>query len=306
MIDLHTHSNFSDGSDSPGELARLAAGAGLRAIALTDHDTTESAPVMAAACAEVGVEHVVGVEVSLVDEAFPRRGRDGVEIPRSVHVLAYFCPLEPDSAFQALLGSLRADRVARNRRLLERLHGLGFTRLTYDDLIARAHHELSVGRPHFAQAMFDLHPEVVGESSPENWSRLFRDWLGDRGRAYLPKTELTIEDAVAAGGAATKFSIAHPHLNYLENASLDAVATTMPAVVSSLRDRGFVGVEARYGGTTPEVRALMVKIARDAGMVPTGGSDYHGLFKHNVQLGLGASGDLVVPDEVLDELRSAS
>jgi predicted metal-dependent phosphoesterase TrpH len=305
VIDLHTHSNFSDGSDSPAELARRAKVTGLRAIALTDHDTTASAPEMAAACAEVGVEHVVGVEVSLSDLAFPRRRADGATSSRQVHVLAYFVPQEPNSPFQLSLAELRRDRDARNGRLLERLHELGFTRLTMPDLISRAHSADSLGRPHFAQAMFDLHPEVVGENSPENWRRLFNDWLGDSGRAYVSRAGATIDDFISnARGSGAVFSVAHPHLNYLDHPSTGTIAERLPEVIASLGARGVVGVEAYYGATSPEVRALMVKLTRDAGLIPTGGSDYHGFYKEDVSLGTGA-GDLHVPDEILDELKSA-
>ncbi|MDE3064320.1 MAG: PHP domain-containing protein [Acidobacteriota bacterium] len=305
MIDLHTHSNFSDGSDSPTELARLAHEAGLGAIALTDHDTTASAPEMARACAELGVEHVVGVEISLADPRFPRRGVDGAQSTRHVHVLAYFVPLEPDSPVQRALAALRQDRDDRNRRLLGLLHELGFTRLSFGDLVGRAHSADAIGRPHFAQAMFDLHPEIVGENSPDNWRRLFDEWLGDRGRAYLPKTSMTIEDFVElARGTGTVFSVAHPHLNYLEHATTESVATGLAPVIASLRERGFAGVESYYGGTSPEIRALVVKLTRDAGLIPTGGSDYHGFYKEDVGLGVGR-GDLRVPDSILNELRAA-
>ncbi len=301
MIDLHTHSNFSDGSDTPAELARRARSAGLDAIALTDHDTTASHDEMAAACASVGVEHVTGVEVSLVDPLFPRR--DGST--RHVHVLAYFPPLDPDSAVQQALAALRRDRDERNHALLARLGELGFDRLTFEDLVARAHSEDAIGRPHFAQAMFELHPEVVGENTPENWRRLFDEWLGDSGRAYLPKTSLTIDEFVAlARGSGTVFSVAHPHLNYLEHASTASVATGLAPVIASLKDRGLSGVESYYGGTSPEVRALVVKLTRDAGLIPTGGSDYHGFYKEDVRLGVGR-GDLRVPDAILDELKAA-
>jgi hypothetical protein len=79
----------------------------------------------------------------------------------------------------------------------------------------------------------------------------------------------------------------------------------MPRVLASLRERGFKGVEAYYGGTNEATRKLMVKLTRDAGMIPTGGSDYHGHYKEDVSLGIGRSGDLRVPDEILDELKSA-
>jgi 3',5'-nucleoside bisphosphate phosphatase len=305
VIDLHTHSNFSDGSDSPTRLAALARDAGLRAIALTDHDTTASHEEMAEACAHHGVELVVGVEISLLDHAFPRRGVDGEDVARAVHVLAYFVPLEDAHPVQRLLARLRQDRADRNVRLVQRLRDLGFERLTLENVSARAANAEGLGRPHFADAMFELHPEIVGERTPESWTRLFNDWLGTTGRAYVPKTTHSLEDVVAAArGSGTVFSIAHPLLNYLPDYSASSIAQRMPAVLGTLRERGVDGVEAYYGGTSAATRDLMVSLARHAGLVPTGGSDYHGLFKQDVSLGVGRSGDLRVPDGVLDELTA--
>ncbi len=177
--------------------------------------------------------------------------------------------------------------------------------MSLENVTARAAHAEGVGRPHFAAAMFELHPEIVGERTAESWSRLFVEWLGSSGRAYVPKTTLTLEDFVdTARGSGTVFSIAHPLLNYLDDASATRIETEMPTILASLRHRGVAGVEAYYGGTNAATRALMLKLTRDAGLVPTGGSDYNGLFKQDVSLGVGHSGDLRVPDEVLDELRA--
>lgn len=304
MIDLHTHSRFSDGSDSPATLAREARRIGLRAIALTDHDTTASHDEMAAACAAAGVEYVTGIELSVLDDEFPRSRPDGTEAARNVHLLAYFCPLDPASPFQRALLAMREDRESRNERLVARLHELGFTALTLDHVLARARGVDSIGRPHFAEALFALYPERLGENTPENWNRLFKDYLGDGGAAYIPRATISITNVVEAAGPGTVFSVAHPHLNYLENWSTAALDASMPEVLASLRRRGVAGVEAHYGSLPAGVRALMVKLARDAGLIPTGGSDYHGTFKE-VRLGVGLYGDLAVPDEVLEELKAA-
>jgi predicted metal-dependent phosphoesterase TrpH len=303
VIDLHTHSVFSDGSDTPDQLADAAAEVGLSAIALTDHDTTASAAEMAAACARVGVEHVVGVELSLVDDLFPRTLAGGGLEPRHVHVLAYFFPVDPAHPLQGLLTDLRAERDGRNAKLLARLVDLGFTRLTWADVVARARGEESVGRPHFAEAMFAHHPEIVGEQTPENWRRLFDEWLGDGARAYVPREGRTVgEVADLVRGTGVVLSVAHPHLNYLGGASPAEVASSLPEILTSLRGRGVRGSEAYYGGVGPEMRAALLAAARDAGMIATGGSDYHGIFK-DVRLGVGATGDLRVPDDVLVRLR---
>lgn len=306
MIDLHTHSSYSDGSDSPGQLAQKAHDLGISALALTDHDTTASHEEMSRACATLGLELISGLEVSLRDGAFPKRYAGGAVGPRNVHVLAYFVPLQASHPLQQKLSALRHDRVTRNLALVQLLNEKGFDAITLDYLAAMAGNVDSIGRPHFARAMFELHPEIVGERTEESWNRAFIEWLGSDGKAYIPKTSMPIEEFVdSARGSGAVFSIAHPLVNYVDGSSASAIESTMPRVMGSLRERGFAGVEAYYGGTNEQTRSLMVKLTRDAGMIPTGGSDYHGTYKSEVLLGLGKSGDLRVPNEVLDELKAA-
>lgn len=305
MIDLHTHSSFSDGSDTPTELAQRAHRIGLTAIALTDHDTTASHAEMAGACAGHGIELVTGVEVSVRENEFPTT-RDGHSAPRSVHLLGYFLPLDPGHPLQLKLAELRGDREVRNALLVEALQEQGFERLTFEYLIALAGKRDSIGRPHFARAMFELHPEIVGDRTDESWNRVFIDWLGTGGRAYIPKTSIPLEDFIAsAQGSGAVFSIAHPLVNYLDDFTASSAEATMPKVMASLRERGVRGIEAYYGSTDASLRALMVKLTRDAGMIPTGGSDYHGSYKKDIALGFGRTGDLRVPDGILDELKAA-
>jgi hypothetical protein len=305
VLDLHTHSSFSDGSDTPAQLAEKAHHLGISAIALTDHDTTLSHDEMSAACARLGLELVSGVEVSLRDTEFPRV-RDGVAKPRNVHVLAYYLPLDAEHPLQKKLVSLRHDRDSRNHQLVTLLQEKGFEDLTLAYLTEMTGNVDSIGRPHFARAMIDLHPELIGEQNDDTWNRMFTDWLGTDGAAYVSKTSMPIEEFVeAAKGSGTVFSIAHPLVNYVDEINPTSIETTMPRVMASLRERGFAGIEAHYGGTSAGIRALMVKLTRDAGMIPTGGSDYHGTYKTDVLLGFGRTGDLRVPDEVLEELKAA-
>src|ERR1700722_15082254 len=128
MIDLHLHSTFSEGSDTPRELAAKAAKLGLRAVSLTDHDSTLSFDEMSEATRRRGIELVPGVEVSLRDNEFPMT-RGGQIVPRNVHVLAYFLPMEPTHPIQRQLAQLRHDRDVRNLELVEVLQRRGFTTL---------------------------------------------------------------------------------------------------------------------------------------------------------------------------------
>jgi predicted metal-dependent phosphoesterase TrpH len=305
VIDLHTHSSFSDGSDTPSALAKKAYELGISAIALTDHDTTASHAEMSNACERLGIELVSGVEVSLRDNEFPKRRPDGSIGARNVHVLGYFLPLDAAHPLQRKLDSLRGDRDVRNLALVKVLNEKGFDRLSLDYLAQLAGNEHSIGRPHFARAMLELHPEIVGEMNNENWARIFIEWLGSDGKAYVPKTSMSIEEFIGAAKDSTAvFSIAHPLVNYVDSMSPTEIQATVPRVLESLRSRGFHGVEAYYGGTSEPIRKLMVKLTRDAGMIPTGGSDYHGSYKSDVTLGFGKSGDLRVPNEVLEELKA--
>ncbi len=139
MIDLHTHSTESDGTDAPEVVVDLAARAGCRAVALTDHDTLSGHAPAARRAAELGVEFVPGCEVSCDHHG------------QSLHLLVYFVD-EGEGPFQDELRQLRADRVARNHRLADRLVELGLPSV-YEDAVARAAREDSVGRPHFGEAL---------------------------------------------------------------------------------------------------------------------------------------------------------
>ena len=189
----------------------------------------------------LGLELVTGVEVSLRDTEFPR-ARDGVTKPRNVHVLAYFLPLDAEHPLQKKLASLRHDRDTRNHELVNVLQEKGFEDLTLAYLTEMTGNVDSIGRPHFARAMIDLHPELVGEQNEDTWNRVFIDWLGTDGAAYVSKTSMPIEEFVdAAKGSGTVFSIAHPLVNYVDEVNPTSIETTMPRVMASLRERGFAG-----------------------------------------------------------------
>lgn len=304
MIDLHTHSRCSDGSDAPAVLARRAAEIGLTAVALTDHDTTAGHAEFSDACREVGVTFVAGVEVSLRDAAFARPGLPGEARPLNIHVLAYFVPAAPDRPLQRQLARLREDRATRNRALIALLQSQGFTGLTEADLVKLSGSIDSAGRPHFARLMTERHPELVGPPGPGATQRIFDEWLGSGGRAYIPKTDRSVEEFIADGrGDGVVFAIAHPLLNYGLRTT-EEIATRLPGILASLRDRGLQGVEAHYGSWDASTRAQVAAIAEDLGLVATGGSDYHGAYKPDVALGVGRTGDLAVPDTVLEALRA--
>ena len=274
MIDLHIHSNASDGTDPPEVIAELAAAAGCRVFALTDHDTLAGLGVARRRANETGVELIGGCEVSC---AF---------VDTSTHVLVYFVDGD-EGPLHDELARLRVDRVQRNRRLAERLAELGLP-VTYDEAVAMATSEESVGRPHFAELLVQ---KGAAESIPDAFDR----WLA-RGRpAFVPKARVHPADIAASARASGSVCVlAHPLALGLEAHDLDRA-------VAELAEVGFGGLEAHYASYTPEERQRLVELAQRHGLVATGGSDYHGTVKAGLSIGTGR-GDLEVPDDVVDRL----
>lgn len=276
MIDLHTHSTCSDGTDVPERIPELAAAAGCSAVALTDHDTLAGVPPARERAGGVGVMLVPGCEVSCSFKG------------TSAHVLVYF--VEPgDGPFQEELGRLRADRVARNRRLADRLGELGIP-VTYDQMVAEAAGEESVGRPHVAALLVR---QGVAGSIPDAFDR----WLAEGRPAYVPKARVTPATVASLAGASGGVAVlAHP-------LSLKLGWSELDRAVGELATAGLSGVEALYGRYSPDERARLVEISRRHDLVPTGGSDYHGTVKPGLSVGTG-EGDLRVPDDVLERLAA--
>jgi predicted metal-dependent phosphoesterase TrpH len=304
VIDLHVHSSFSDGSESPTALAELAAAAGLSAMALTDHDTTAGIAEARVAFAERNIELVVGCEVSLKDRGHDIVADDGSITHPSIHVLAYFVPEDPAHPLQQLLSGLQDDRETRNARLFTTLHELGYTQLTWDDLMQRAGGK-NLGRPHFAAAILaNYADELAGVTAEEKTRTIFTDILGDSGSAYISKAHLTVTDVVAAAGPDVVLSIAHPLFNYgSRDLSSSTVLKEIVPTLERLRGEGLRGVECWYGQFDDRTRHEMAAITRGLGMVPTGGSDFHGSYKPDVTFAKGRFNDLSVSDNVLFELR---
>ena len=278
VIDLHTHSDLSDGTDPPERIVELAHEVGCSAVALTDHDTLAGLARARVRADQLGIRLIPGCEVSCV----PIAGG-------GVHVLVYFVE-DPDSPLGIELAHLRDDRRNRNTALAERLQQLGLD-VTVEAAAAHAGTGEGVGRPHFAQVMVD-----IGAVSSIN--EAFTDYLGNGGKAYIPKGRLTVADVAGlardSGGVAV---LAHPYTIGLEG---DALA----AEVQQMAEAGLGGLEAVYGGYSKRQRTDLGNLARRFGLVITGGSDFHGTFKPGLAVGSG-TGDLKVPDKLLDALEAA-
>ncbi|MEU6821840.1 PHP domain-containing protein [Streptomyces atriruber] len=253
-IDLHTHSTASDGTDTPAELVRNAAAAGLDVVALTDHDTTRGYAEAKQALSQLPTDLVLvtGAELSF--------NLDGM----GLHMLAYlFDPEEPELARECEL--VRDDRVPRAKAMIDKLQGLGVP-ITWEQ-VARIAGDGSVGRPHIAEALVDL--GVV----PTVSDAFTAEWLADGGRAFADKHELDPFDAirlVKAAGGVTVF--AHP-------GAVKRGKVVSESVIADLAAAGLDGIEVDHMDHTPETRTRLRALAGDLGLLVTGSSDYHGSRK---------------------------
>jgi hypothetical protein len=277
MIDLHTHSSVSDGSDPPERIPELAVEAGCSAVALTDHDSLAGIGRARQRAAELGITFVPGCEVSVRP-----MGTGGM------HVLVYFVEEEGSRLGEELV-RLRRDRRRRNVALADRLAELGVP-VSYDMVVAEAGGEEGVGRPHFASVM-------VAVGAAESIDDAFDRYLTNDRPGFIPKSRLTGAEvarlARASGGVAV---LAHPFSNGLAGRDL-------ARMVGELAEVGFSGIEALYGRYSPRQRQQLGNLARRFDLVPTGGSDHHGLIKPDLRVGTG-HGDLKVPDRALAQLEA--
>lgn len=273
MLDLHTHSTASDGSDAPERIPELASAAGCAAVALTDHDTLDGVAPARRRAEALGVDLVPGCEVSCE------------WAPGTLHVLVYF--VEPgEGPLQAELARLRQDREERNLEMVDRLSALGLP-LTLEEVDAEAGGQ-GTGRPHMASVL--VRKGVVGSVQEAFDTYLARGKPGYVSKARLsPRT--VAELARASGGVAV---VAHP-------LSLKLEPGPLASTVAELAAAGISGLEAVYGRYSPEERAGLAELAGRNGLVATGGSDYHGTYKPDLSVGTGR-GDLSVPDSTVAAL----
>jgi hypothetical protein len=271
-IDLHTHSTYSDGTVSPSDVVERAVAAGLSAVALTDHDGFEGlAEAARAAAGRIGF--IPGVELSVDWNG------------RAMHLLVYW--VEDDSGpLQHALAAIRDSRWTRNIEMIEALRALGID-ITVDEVLEEAGHGV-VGRPHIAAV---LCRRGVTETNAEAFER----YLGSGGVVYRQRKRLLARDAVelarASGGVT---SVAHPH-------TVAESANGYRELFEGVAALGVDGIECHYVDYAPDLRTRLAAWADDLGLVPTGGSDYHGAYKPGIEVGVGR-GDLRVPDESLESL----
>ncbi|TME71640.1 MAG: PHP domain-containing protein [Chloroflexi bacterium] len=266
-IDLHTHSLCSDGALSPADLVKRAAARGVKIQALSDHDTLAGVAEAAATGSSLGVRIIPATELNTESEW------------GDAHVLGYF--IDPrDAALEARFRWLRDNRGRRIELMVEKLNALGYA-LDLPRVLEIAQGG-ALGRPHLAQALFE-------KGYVPSYDQAFETLLAKDSPAYVPRVGLTPIEAVTLvrehGGVP---SLAHPGTVV----GLDELLPKLVAV-------GLAGIEAYYGEHTPEITARFLDRARTHGLVPTGGSDFHGRGEHGVDLG-----GVFVPPETIERLES--
>lgn len=275
MIDLHTHTTASDGSYSPRDLVHLAKAGGLQALAITDHDTVVGNLEALTAGRELGLEIVPGVEISADSSA------------GTIHIVGLFIrPDDPD--MEAVLTELRRFRDERNRKMVTRLAEMGI-HLTPQELALEAGGDL-VGRPHFASLL-------LKKGHVKTYQEAFDVYLKSGGKAYLDKKRLPSEQAIAmikdAGGIPI---LAHPFT------MREKVKEKFETHLRELVDRGLQGIEVYYTDHGRVDEVFYADLARRYNLLISGGTDFHGAVKPDVQLGRGR-GAMNIPYELLEYMK---
>ncbi|GMV50068.1 PHP domain-containing protein [Nitrospirales bacterium NOB] len=276
-IDLHLHTTHSDGSFSTREVMTFAKQAGVSALAITDHDIVDGIPEAIAAGQELSIEVVPGVEISSRFQ--------GSEL----HILGYFINWR-DTVLNERMARLRAGRHERNPRIVQRLNELGID-ITYDEVRALAGTE-SVGRPHIARVLME---KKIVSSAKEAFDR----YLANGRPAYvdreLPEPEEAVQWIREAGGIPV---LAHPTW-------VRTSAEGLRTLLGQLKAQGLGGIEVHYSTHTPSQTTEYLELAKLHDLLVTGGSDFHGLTKPDIEVGIGRGG-LKVPEKLLEPLRQAA
>lgn len=276
LIDLHTHSTESDGTLSPEELIKHAKEQGLSAIALTDHDAISGIEKARPVADELGLEFVPGVELSTDYQG------------QEVHILGYYIDTEQPE-FLKQLKEFVDTREQRNEKMAVLLQQERFD-ITMDALTAE-NPDSVITRAHFARYL-------VEHGFVKDRETVFAKYLGDGCKCYVPREKITPFEAIRLiqlGGGLAFF--AHPVLCHMNHDRLRFF-------IKSLKEAGLNGLEAIYSMNAPGDERNMIKFAEEFNLLISGGSDFHGSNKPQIQLGAG-KGNLRIPYEILERIKEA-
>ncbi len=276
-VDLHIHTTASDGVMSPSEIVRYAKAKGLQAIAITDHDTIEGLEEGLLEGERIDFEVIPGIEISAEHS------------PGSMHLLGFFLDIH-HPLLNERLGYLQKARAERNPKIVDRLNRLGIE-LTYEEVL-KASGGGQVGRPHFAQVLLE-------KNYVRSFQEAFERFLKKGAPAYVDKFRFTAKEAIhfinEAKGVAV---LAHPNTLNMNGYS------ELENLILRLTEEGLRGIEVYY----PEHSVLEVAqyktLTERYGLLMTGGTDYHGIEKNGLDIGVGR-GDMRLPYSIVEGLKAA-
>ena len=259
MIDLHMHSTFSDGTLTPTQLVERAKKNNIEVMAITDHDNVDGLKEGRQEAEKKGITFVNGIEISA-------NFKD-----KDIHILGYFLNLE-DKEFLGWLKKLQKKRHNRTLKILSKLSDLGID-ISFSEVEGEVLGNV-IGRPHIAKM-------IIKKGFSATMDEVFDRYLGDGKPAYVPKVGVDMVEVVKklkANGAVV--ILAHPHL-------ISHPDDTMINIIDSLVKNGLDGLELYYPNIETRKKNKLLKIAKRRDLILTGGSDFHGLNRANIDIGMG-------------------
>jgi 3',5'-nucleoside bisphosphate phosphatase len=283
LIDLHAHTDRSDGSTDAADLVRLAISEGIEALGIADHDTLAGYDAALPVAVDSGLELVCAVELSTRPDEPKIPGKR----QPSVHLLGYWLLSPPSDEFRCWLESQQESRRRRNLELVAKLQQLGVP-VSLDE--AANYGRNQVGRPHFARVLCD-------KGYVANMQQAFDLYLADEAQASVERDEPTLETGiqriVESGGMA---ALAHP-------VRLPQRGPELASLLERLTDLGLEGLEVFHSEHSPADTAVYSQLARRLDLIPTGGSDFHGENKPRIRLGTGIDSNISLSYSFLENMR---
>ncbi len=275
LIDLHTHSNCSDGTLSPADLVKHAVECNVTAFALTDHDNTDGLAAAFEAAAEMNIELVPGIEFST-----EYLGTD-------IHIVGIDFDWK-NKEFQHRIDYYRSERERRNQKMIDKMAADGID-ISYGQM-AESFGESLWTRAHFAKYL-------IAKGIVRDINEAFSDYLGDNCKYFIPREKVSPFEVVRLirqfGGIPI---LAHPFQYKFSD-------ETLRTLLTKLKECGLLGMEVYYSTHTKENCDYLLDLANEFGLAPSGGSDFHGSNKPDIELGSGKN-NLQIPYSILEGLRS--
>jgi predicted metal-dependent phosphoesterase TrpH len=275
-VDLHIHSTASDGVLSPSEIVRYAKAKGLQAIAITDHDTIEGCKGGLAEGERIGFEVIPGIEIS------------AEHFPGTMHILGFFLDIH-HPFLNERLKFLQKARAERNPKIVEKLNELGID-ITFEEVL-RASGGGQVGRPHFANVLLE-------KKYVRSFQEAFDRFLKKGAPAYVDKFRFTSKESLHLISEAKGVAVlAHPKTLGMNGYS------ELEKLILQLVGEGLMGIEVYYPEHSAAETAQFKTIAERYGLLSTGGTDYHGMEKNQLDIGVGR-GEMKLPYSIVENIKA--